>query len=162
MRFEKISYHQFSGDWVGPNDGGLISAAYDSIKIPQRSTACSAGYDISTPISFRIEPGGTIKIPTGLRVVGMPKDVVLLGFVRSSIGIKRNIVLSNGTMILDSDYADAKNEGHMWIALRNMGNAWEEFHTGDKICQGVFVNYLLTDDDNADGVRVGGIGSTGK
>ena len=162
MKFEKISYQQFSNDWCGVNDGGLITAAYDSIKIPKRSTAYSAGYDISTPVPFKIAPGETIKIPTGLRVTGMPKDVVLLGFVRSSIGIKRNIVLCNGTMILDADYADAKNEGHMWIALSNEGNGWEEFNTGDKICQGVFVHYLVTEDDSADGVRVGGIGSTGK
>ena len=162
MKFEKISYQQFEKDWTGEASQDAIKSAYDNIKMPKRSTAYSGGYDISTPIAFKLAPGGTIKVPTGLRVTGMPDNVVLLGYVRSSIGIKRNIVLSNGTMVLDADYANAENEGHAWIALRNLGDAWEEFGAGDKICQGVFVNYLITEDDDADGVRVGGIGSTGK
>lgn len=77
--------------------------------------------------------------------------------------VKRFIqVLLNGTGVIDSDYYNADNEGHMFIALKNDGDKSVTFEAGDRICQAVFVPFGITVDDNSDGVRTGGIGSTNK
>ena len=44
----------------------------------------------------------------------------------------------------------------------NITTAWLDIYAGEAYMQGVFVNYLKTDDDETDGIRVGGFGSTNK
>jgi dUTP pyrophosphatase len=138
-----------------------IQRYYDGITLPIRSTKGSAGYDIKSPMPLTINPGETAKFPTGIRCE-MDSDYVLLSFARSSLGVKSGIVLSNGTGIIDSDYAYADNEGHIWYKLLNESDKVFQCEAGAKICQGIFVKYGITEDDEADGVRTGGIGSTGK
>ena len=50
----------------------------------------------------------------------------------------------------------------MFIALKNEGEKVFTVNKGDKYAQGIFQKYLITDDDNADGTRKGGFGSTDK
>ena len=86
----------------------------------------------------------------------MGSDDVLLMFVRSSVGIKRHLMLSNGTGVIDSDYHD-----EIHVALTNYGSEPQEVKSGERVAQGVFVKYLLTDTDDTEEERKGGIGSTG-
>lgn len=164
LKFEKVTFTQFAKDLreVGDYSGEEVCSIYDSVKLPKRSTSGSAGYDFSTPIDFSIPAGGSVKIPSCIRSVGMPENVVLKIYVRSSVGIKRKVVISNGTGIIDSDYSDAKNEGHIWLAFTNNSDKEQKFEKGDCVAQGIFINYLTTEDDDSNGKRVGGIGSTGK
>ena len=79
--------------------------------------------------------------------------------IRSSVGIKRGIRLSNGTGIIDSDYYNNKdNEGHIMIGLTAKEITFEA--PMERLCQGIFTKYLTTDNDNAKSIREGGIGST--
>ena len=134
---------------------------YD-VPLPKRATSHSAGYDICTTEDALLEAGDTVVLKTGLKAY-MGADEVLLIFIRSSIGIKHDITLSNGTGVIDSDYYNNEdNEGHIHIALTNCGYNDFLITKGDRLAQGVFVKYLITDDDTASGVRSGGIGSTGK
>ena len=154
-RFDRISPVQFEKDF---NDASL----YDTIQKPTRSTKKSAGYDIRAVGDYVIEPGEVAKIPTGLKVA-MEDDEVFLMFIRSSIATKFGITLTNNVGVIDADYYNNEdNEGHFWLVLRNEGK--EAFHikNGDRLAQGIFVDYKITDDDNADSDRVGGFGSTGK
>lgn len=163
-RFHKVTYDRFYKDtkdtfpWMTDDK---IQKYYDEIALPTRSTMYSAGYDIRTPILLTVKPGETAKFPTGIRCE-MDSDYVLLVFVRSSLGIKSGVVLSNGTAIIDSDYAYADNEGHIWLKLLNESDKVFQCEAGAKVCQGIFVKYGVTEDDEAADVRVGGIGSTGK
>lgn len=128
--------------------------------LPIRKTAGSAGYDFVAPIEADIYPGHMVKLPTYIKAI-MPKGVVLMLYVRSSIGIKRGLVLPNGTGIIDSDYANnPDNDGNIIGALFNMSQRVQHIKRGEAFMQGVFVPYLITDDDETEGVRVGGIGST--
>lgn len=154
--FYKVSYEQFKQD-----AGFYADNVYDIIEKPIRATKHSAGYDIKTPIALTVKPHETAKFPTGLRCE-MLSDYVLLIFIRSSLGIKKGITLSNGTGVIDSDYYNANNEGHIWISLTNNSDETFTCNAGDKICQGIFVKYGITLDDNADIERTGGIGSTGR
>ena len=132
------------------------------IILPTRADKGSAGYDIYTPIDFVLEPKQTIMIPMDIKV-SMEENEVLLLYVRSSIGIKKKVVLTNGTGVIDSTYYNnPDNDGNICGAFTNLGDETQEFKTGDRIMQGVFVNYLTTNDDKPlNATRVGGVGSTG-
>jgi len=94
----------------------------------------------------------------------MLPDEVLLLYIRSSVGIKKHIVLSNGTGVIDSTYyTQSHNEGNIMCALYNYGTEEQVITAGDRVMQGVFVKYLTTDNDIViNKQRTGGIGSSGK
>ena len=137
--------------------------AEGNITLPTRADKGSAGYDFYSPIDFEIKPGETKIIPTDVKAKMLTNEVLLL-FVRSSIGIKKHIVLANGTGVIDSTYySNPDNDGNICGAFTNLGTEVQVFKAGDRIMQGVFLEYLTTVDDkplNAE--RTGGIGSTGK
>lgn len=133
------------------------------IQLPQRKTAASAGYDIEAAESLTIKAGGTALVPTGLKAYMQAGEVLTLN-IRSSMAVKHQLLLSNSVGIIDADYYDnPDNEGHIMVALTNLGQADFPIHKGDRIAQGIFLSYLTIDDDTA-GVgaqRQGGFGSTG-
>ena len=152
-KFEKISEKEYEKVLKEKCD-------YEDIKLPIRSTAHSAGYDFISPFTFELNPGETIKVPSGIKVT-MNEDEFLAILVRSSMGFKYNVRLCNQVGIIDSDYYNnPDNEGHMFIALKNEGEKVFKVEKGDKYAQGIFQKYLLTDDDEANGERLGGFGST--
>ncbi len=86
---------------------------------------------------------------------------VLLLFERSSWGL-RQVLIPNSVGVIDPDYyGNAENDGNIAFAFTNHGSEPLEVKVGDKIGQGIFLPFLLTDDDEAEGERVGGMGSTG-
>ena len=174
-KFEKVSFEQFKKDFIKCFNGGsttynepyineaYIKSIYDNIKLPERKTKHSGGYDFHTPISFTLPFGENIIIPTGIKA-RIDEGWVLKEYVRSSIGFKYGVLLANGTGIIDGDYYNNKdNEGHIFIKLSNNDKTFKKALTifnGDAFCQGIFVPYGITVDDNATDVREGGIGST--
>lgn len=163
-KFEKVSFERFQADWNGEfPDTADVKAVYDEIKLPHRATAGSAGYDFYSPLSFTLAPGETIKIPTGIRVC-IAEGWVLKLYPRSGLGFKFRLQMNNTVGIIDSDYYYSDNEGHIFCKITNDSNENKtvELNKGDGFCQGVFVEYGITIDDDADGVRNGGLGSTTK
>lgn len=155
-KFEKISKKQFENDFKG------YDVKYDDIKLPERRTIKSAGYDFYLPYAFTIKPNQTIIIPTGIKVK-MNDDEFLGIYVRGSIGFKYNIRMCNQVAIIDADYFENEvNDGHMYVRIENEGNKAISFKKGDRIVQGIFQKYLLTDNDNVNNCRKGGFGSTNK
>lgn len=167
MRFEKVSYEAFCDDARAfTRDEEKIKQAYESIVLPTRKTRYSAGYDICTPFDILILPSESIVVPTGIKAVFSEDEMDtwhLQMYVRSSVGIRDGIVLTNGTGIIDPDYQYAENEGDMMLALKNTSRYFSKrYAAGDRICQAVFCIHGLTSDDEAGGRRTGGVGSTGK
>lgn len=163
-KFEKVSLQQFTADWqdtfpCASNED--CKSIYESIKIPCRATKGSAGYDFFTPISVILAPKKSIKIPTGIRVQ-IEEGWVLKCYPRSGLGFKYRLQLNNTVGIIDSDYYDSENEGHILFKLTNDSNEEKEVtltrHTG--FVQGIFVPYGITIDDTANAIRNGGFGST--
>ena len=130
---------------------------------PTRADIGSAGYDLYSPIDVTIPSKEMVKIATNVKCQ-MPQDEVLMLFVRSSIGIKRCLMLANGTGIIDSTYYNnPDNEGNIICAMYNYGNEPQTIKAGERIVQGVFVKYGVVDDDKPlSNERVGGIGSSGR
>ena len=156
-KFEKISFEQFKKD-IG--DDRML---YDSYELPKRSTKRSAGYDIKSLEDGIIKPGEAMTFKTGLKVC-MNEDECLYVLSRSSQGYKYNVCLMNSVGLIDSDfYNNPSNEGHFSVRLVNFGTEDFIVNKGDKIAQGVFSKYLTIDDEeDIEGERTGGLGSTGK
>lgn len=134
---------------------------YVNVSLPKRATSGSAGYDFFAPKEYTLLPGETVKIPTGIRVK-IDDGWVLTIFPRSSLGFKYKLRLDNTVGIIDSDYYYAENEGHIFIKLTNCGDKPLTIEKGKAFAQGVFLEYGVTYDDDSDGVRTGGFGSTDK
>ena len=163
-KFHKVSFEQFLEgfmDSFGPIEEEKIKEAYDGVRLPQRATAGSAGYDFYTPVSIVLHPGKTVKIPTGIRVE-MEENWVLKCYPRSGLGFKYRLQLNNTVGIIDSDYFYSDNEGHIFAKITNDSNEDKTLtipaDTG--FMQGIFVEYGITVDDEVSEIRNGGFGST--
>lgn len=131
-------------------------------KLPERSTAVSAGYDFFNPERVRIEPNEIKYVKTGIKAA-FPEGEMLMLCNRSSNPKKKGLVLANGVGIVDSDYYNnPDNEGEIAFAFMNINRYIVEIDAGEKLGQGIFVKFGIVDDDNAEGIRTGGFGSTGK
>ncbi|MBR3150024.1 MAG: deoxyuridine 5'-triphosphate nucleotidohydrolase [Eubacterium sp.] len=161
--FEKVSFEQFKEAWLKSfPDTVDVKAVYDGIKLPKRATSGSAGYDFYAPENITIEQGKSLLVSTGIRA-RIDDGWVLSIFPRSGLGFKHRIQLDNTVGIIDSDYYNSSNEGHIMIKLSC--DAHDDGHTvtvncGDGFAQGIFMPFGITVSDSADGVRDGGFGST--
>ena len=161
MKFEKISIEQYEKDIRCKFD-----IPYEDIKLPHRGTAYSAGYDIYSVADFTLLPGEHILLPTGIKVE-LDIDKWLQVLPRSGSGFKYGTVLANTVGVIDADYYNnPTNEGHVWVKILYPRHSVSDkpfvVKRGDAICQGILSKYYLAEDDDADGVRTGGFGSTGK
>lgn len=132
------------------------------VVLPQRKTAKSAGYDIValTDEDVYVHPGMSVNLETGVKAC-MEADEVMLLFIRSSLGIKQGLTLSNSCGVIDADYYNnPDNDGHFILNIINTGNSVQRIPARSRVAQAVFVKYLTVDNDNATGERIGGIGST--
>lgn len=155
-RFEKISRDRFIKDF-----GEGAAPLYDSVKLPHRATAHSAGYDFYAVEDVFLPAGGSAVVKTGIRAL-MAAGWVLLIYPRSGLGFKLGIRLANTVGVIDGDYCFSDNEGHIMIKLHNPGSQSVTLSGGTAIAQGLFTPYGITEDDKADGIRNGGFGSTDK
>lgn len=151
--FEKVSKLQFSKDYS--------EEYYENVTIPERSTKDSAGYDFVIPFDCIIKPGDSVKIPTGIRCYMAPNYVLCI-FPRSGLGFKYRCQLDNTVGIIDADYYNSDNEGHIMIKITNDGKEGKDIvlKAGDRFAQGIFLQYGITLDDNANDIRNGGFAST--
>ncbi len=134
-----------------------------SPKLPKRQTEHSAGYDLAAIKAVTIHPGDIQMIPTGVKVK-LPNAEALFIYPRSSLGIKKHLMMSNSVGVVDADYYNNENnEGHIMIPLLNFGKEAVTIDAGERVAQGVFMRFMKTTDDKAaNGVRKGGFGSSGK
>jgi len=178
IKFEKVSFEQYyQARWHNTSDGILspsymtkeaLREEYDAIKLPQRSTDGSAGYDFYSPVSFNLIGTHSDKaeehrihyelLPTGIRFVTDNKDVFLMCVPRSGNGFKYGFALANTCGVIDSDYQYSDNEGHIMAKIYSEKDMAIE--QGKAFMQGIILPYYKVDDDNSSGVRNGGFGST--
>ena len=163
-QFEKVSYERFNKDFTAIfNENYNTKEIYDCIKLPRRATKGSAGYDFYTPIPIKLCPGEAINIPTGIRV-RIDEGWVLKLYPRSGLGFKFKLQLNNTVGIIDSDYYNSDNEGHIFAKITNDTREDKTvcIDSGSAFMQGVFVEYGVTVDDDIVSERNGGLGSTDK
>lgn len=158
-KFEKVSIEQFRQAYAKDD----AESVYAAIVLPKRATAGSAGYDIFAPFDVSLKAGESVKIPTGIRVK-IEDGWFLSLYPRSGLGFKFRLQLDNTVGIIDSDYYSSDNEGHIMVKLTNDSKEGKTVNigAGTGFVQGIFTEFGITVDDEADGVRNGGFGSTTK
>ena len=72
-------------------------------KLPERQTKSSAGYDFYVIEDVTIPPHQMVMLPTNVKAY-MQDDEVLMLYARSSLAIKRGLILQNTTGIIDADF----------------------------------------------------------
>ena len=160
-KFEKVSFDEFVSSLPGNTKIDDAKKEYDLISLPLRATSGSAGYDFFLTRGIALQPKTDIKLPTGIRC--RIKEGWFLGmYPKSGLGFKYKVQLYNTVGIIDSDYYYSDNEGHIGLKIFNDGDQPIILDAGKAICQGIFTEYGITDDDNATEIRNGGFGSTGK
>ena len=152
-KFEKVSIDEFSKYYD--------KTMYEEYDLPKRMTRHSAGYDFLAIEGFTIKPGEIKKIPTGYKAT-FGNDEMLMILVRSSMGFKYNVRMTNQVGIIESDYNNIDNEGHMFVSLQNEGDRDFVVKKGEGYAQGIFTKFLICDDDITTNERQGGLGSTNK
>ena len=153
-KFEKVSIDEFSKYYD--------KTMYEEYDLPKRMTRHSAGYDFLAIEGFTIKPGEIKKIPTGYKAT-FGTDEMLMILVRSSMGFKYNVRMTNQVGIIESDYYNnIDNEGHMFVSLQNEGDRDFVVKKGEGYAQGIFTKFLICDDDITTNERQGGLGSTNK
>lgn len=163
-QFSKVSFEQFARsatDKLGITPQEAIGV-YESIILPKRATSGSAGYDFFTPVKIELAPGESLSVPTGIRA-RIDEGWVLMLYPRSGLGFKYGMKLANTVGVIDSDYYYSDNEGHIITKITNTSaDKTITVEAGKGFIQGVFTPFGITVDDEADGVRNGGFGSTTK
>ena len=168
MRFEKVSFEQFSADmekWMQDFSWEMHEVYYDSVKLPKRQTKGSAGYDIASPMRLIIEPGEQVVIPSGIRAVFSDEELEtwhLEVFAGQACQSGEGLNITNQVEIINADHFQGENEGDILLALKNTSRKIIDIAQGERICQGIFKIHGLTTDDDAEGHRSGGVGSTGR
>lgn len=134
------------------------------LQLPERSTSFSAGYDFFNPEEVEIQAGQIKYVKTGIKSQ-FPEDRMLMLCNRSSNPKKKGLILVNGVGIVDSDYYNnPDNEGEIAFAFMNITNQPVVLQPGEKLGQGIFIKFDMTEDDNVSNphsTRAGGFGSTG-
>lgn len=156
-QFEHVSSGQYDKDTAGMEN----RLPLNEVTLPCRATAGSAGYDFVSTGDVTLSPGQSVTIPTGIRA-RIDAGWVLLLFPRSSLGFRHHVCLSNTVGVIDSDYYDAQNEGHIMVKLCNGGDHSVRLAAGERFCQGVFVPFGLANEEAVTESRSGGFGSTGR
>ena len=137
--FEKVSFEQWKADCgiKGLSDE-MLRKWYDAIKLPKQATAASAGCDFFMPFNLNFEGGSSFKIATGVRWV-----------------------CEEGTVgVIDADYCDSDNEGHIIISLINPSDVAVPLEECKPFAQGIVVKYEVPDGAESEEARNGGFGST--
>ena len=131
-------------------------------RIPERSTTYSAGYDFYAIEDVKILPHNLRVAWTGIKAY-MKNNEVLKLYNRSSMAMRKGLMLSDNVAVIDADYYNnPTNEGEIGFMFYNFTGEIAIIKKGEKLGQGIFERYMLADNDIHGGKRTGGFGSTGK
>ena len=90
-------------------------------------------------------------------------EYALFIFPKSGLGTKHRLILCNEVGIVDADYYNSDNEGHILVKLlydKRNSNDTLSLPTGKSFVQGILLAYAITRRDKVKTKRNGGFGST--
>lgn len=141
-----------------------VNKIIEDIKLPERSTLNSAGYDFFAIEDVTLPAKKLTRVMTGVKCELMPNQVLILAN-RSSNPSKKGLILANGVGVIDADYyGNPDNDGEMGFEFYNILDEDVVIKKGEKLGQGIIMKFDKTEDDyisNPYKTRVGGFGSTG-
>ena len=171
MKFEKVSFEEYVKQYSETFGKEIVDLKkeYDAIKLPCRATKGSAGHDFFAPFPFKLSTDPStgfpkeIKFGTGIKV-NLDSDKVLMCYPRSGQGFKYKLQLYNTVGVIDSDYINSKNEGHIFVKLVLDTDECVTLtvNEGEGFMQGIVTQFFALDEEEIETERNGGFGSTSK
>lgn len=165
-KFEKVSWQQYLKDFKSmfPYSEKSIRDMYENTMLPCRATKGSMGYDFFSPFHITLNPNESITIPTGIRYIPKIEGYGMLIYPRSGLGFKYRLQLDNTIGVIDEDYCNSDNEGHIFIRITNdsRNDKFLSIKRGEGFAQGILTPYGIVEGDNVTNIRNGGFGSTTK
>lgn len=146
-----------------------VKKLFKDVQLPLIATDGSAGADLRAYLyddeinkkvtKIIVFPNREVKIHTGL-CFQLPKGTAMLLLPRSSMGIKKDLVLKNTIGLLDCDYT-----GECLIFLKNVGDTPVAIEQGERLVQALIVpyikpNYIEVEELDETERGAGGFGST--
>lgn len=132
-----------------------------TLPLPQYHTAGAAGFDFYAREATAIAPHSLARIPSNF-IIRVPEGFVLFITARSSLAVKKGLMLSNGVGIVDSDFCGPADE--ILISVYNFTSQPVTVERGERIAQGIFVRMdraQWQEVEGMEGKSRGGFGSTG-
>lgn len=138
-------------------------------QLPYQADSGSVGFDLRTDLFDEetqltvlktvLLPNQQAKIHTGI-AVEIPENHFMMIFPRSSMGVKKNLILKNTVGIIDSSY-----RGEILLFVKNIGDTPIEIDNGERIAQAVVIpypaiSYVESDTLSETSRGDGGFGST--
>lgn len=120
----------------------IIVSAIQPDFVPKQAHDTDAGFDVFSRVRIEIQPHTIENIPVWVKVA-MPKGKVCLVFPRSSLPLKKGLMLSNSVWVVDAWY---RWEIHM--QLYNLNNEPVLIDRGEKIWQLIFMDYVDNSGNN--------------
>lgn len=139
-----------------------VKGAPEDTMLPTRGSKRSSGYDFYAPRDIVVPARGASELVFMNVKAYMRNDEFLYLKIRSGLSVKNDLWLACSG-IIDSDYVDnPSNDGNIGVRWRNYGDEDYTIKKGDRCCQGIFIKFVTCEDDDFEGERTGGLGSTGK
>ena len=136
-RFEKVTGDEYAYTMLN-NDDGIDWVNYEKIKLPNRATKQSAGYDFYLTRDIELQPGESVVIETLVRCFIEPGWFLAI-FPKSGLGFKYNVTLANTVGSVDADDYDSDDGGNNKVKLIKKGEGRVALEKEDRFCQGVFM-----------------------
>ncbi|MCD6503713.1 MAG: dUTP diphosphatase [Thermoplasmata archaeon] len=128
---------------------------------PRYATEGSVGFDLASRETVVVPPKGYALIPLNV-IVKVPKGYALLIFPRSSLFIKKRLLVANSVGVIDEDYCGPDDE--VKLIVFNPFDVEITVKKGEYIAQGILVRIEranLVEVEDLGCKNRGGFGSTG-
>lgn len=132
-----------------------------AIALPAYHSADAAAFDFTARERVTVAPGAVVLAPTGL-VIEVPAGHALLVIARSSLPIRKRLMVANGVGVIDRDYCGPTDE--IKVEVYNFSAEPVTIEAGERIAQGLIVRVARAEWEEVDETRApsrGGFGSTG-
>lgn len=141
-KFEKVKEDAFVNDITSSMFDMFDADAleiYDNLKTPSRDDESAVAYDFYAPVDIRLEPGQTVKIPTGFKI-HLKDGYALLIFPKRRLADKYSLRLANTLSVIDGK-SHKESDGDILVKLVNSSSEQKtvEIHQGEAFVQGVIV-----------------------
>ena len=107
-----------------------------SLPVPQYHTAGSVGFDLCARIDMIIKPFTPTIIPLNI-IVQVPAGHAMLLLARSSLPLKKGLIVANSVGIIDQDYSGETDE--VGLSVLNFTKNDVTVVKGERIAQGLIV-----------------------
>jgi dUTP pyrophosphatase len=131
------------------------------LPLPRHETPGSVGFDLICREAATVPPREIRLIPANV-VVEVPPGYMLMVAARSSLPLKRGLMVSNGVGVIDQDYHGPEDE--VRVQVYNFTDEPVAVDRGDRLAQGILVRVAQVDWQEVEEMKRetrGGFGSTG-